>query len=241
MRKDSKVAIIFGASSGLGAACARLLAQKNFSVIAFARRQPELAQLAEESGAVPITGDVSDPRQVNDAFALALDRFGRVDVVINTASVFNYDVAMEEISDQEWQTMRAINIDGAFYVARASAAVMRPQKSGVVVTISSLAGLWPYALAHRGHYTATKHAQVGLMATLSAEMKEYGGQAFAVCPGLIEDTPMVADFLAEHPEWKNTGITTAAASQAISQLVINPETAPGAVLILGTQGLQSAD
>ena len=183
-----RVALVTGASSGIGAAAARALAAAGAAVALLARRREPLESLAAELGegtALPLVADVVDSDQVDDAVAATLTRFGRLDAVVNSAGV-SIPASLADTDDEIWRAQIDANLSGSFFVARAAAPHMG--EGGSIVNVGS-------ELSHVGMemfvaYCASKAGVIGLTRALAAELAP-AIRVNAVCPGPV-DTPMLA-------------------------------------------------
>ena len=185
---DGKVAVITGASSGIGEATAEALAAEGASVVIAARRRDRLENLVERiSGdggkAVAVECDITDEEQAHGLIRQAKDEFGRVDILVNNAGVMQLSEVEKGLSD-EWRTMFEVNVLGLLYVTDAAIEVMKEQGSGHLVNISSLAsrGTRP-AL---GVYSGTKMAVNGISEALRQELLEDDIRVTMVEPGAVE-------------------------------------------------------
>ena len=185
---DGKVAVITGASSGIGEATAEALAAEGASVVIAARRRDRLEDLVERiSGdggkAVAVECDITEEEQAHDLIWQAKDEFGRVDILVNNAGVMQLSEVEKGLSN-EWRTMFEVNVLGLLYVTDAAIEVMKEQGSGHLVNISSLAsrGTRP-AL---GVYSGTKMAVNGISEALRQELLEDDIRVTMVEPGAVE-------------------------------------------------------
>ena len=182
------VAIVTGASSGIGAATARELARRGFAVVLAARRQDRLRQVAEDcrrlgGAALVVPTDVADPAQVDALVAAAVEHLGRLDVMVNNAG-FGLRARVHETTDEQMRAIFETNFFGAFYGCRAAAKVMVRQSSGHIFNVSSVAG--KRGVPFNGAYCATKFALCGLTDSLRVELRPYGVRVTAVCPALTD-------------------------------------------------------
>jgi NAD(P)-dependent dehydrogenase (short-subunit alcohol dehydrogenase family) len=183
-----RVALVTGASSGIGAAAARALAAAGAAVALLARRREPLEALAGELGedaALPLVADVADSGQVDGAVAATLARFGRLDAVVNSAGV-SIPASLADTDDGTWNAVIDANLSGSFFVARAAAPHMG--EGGSIVNVGS-------ELSHIGMgmyvaYCASKAGVIGLTRALAVELAP-AIRVNAVCPGPV-DTPMLA-------------------------------------------------
>ena len=186
---DGKVAVITGASSGIGEATAEALAAEGASVVVAARREDRLEDLVERINgkdggkALAVTCDVTDEQQAHDLIERAKDEFGRVDILVNNAGVMQLSKIQRGLSD-EWRTMFDVNVLGLLYATDAAIEVMKEQDSGHLVNISSLAsrGTRPGL----GVYSGTKMAVNGISESLRQELLEDNIRVTMVEPGAVE-------------------------------------------------------
>ena len=180
-----KVALITGASAGIGRASALALAQAGAHLILTARRQnrlEELATVAQQSGvqAVCITGDAAVEETAQRCMAAAIQTFGRLDILINNVGVGNYK-NLVDTSAAEFDEMMAANVRSTFLFTRHAVPVMIKQASGTILMISSMAG--KYGFAGEAVYCASKFAQVGFAQALDKELRPHGIKVGVICPG----------------------------------------------------------
>lgn len=194
-KTDTKAALITGASSGLGAHFARVLAGAGYHVILAARRAEKLAELAGEieaagGSAEAVSMDVTDAGSVEAAFA-AMSR--APDAVVNNAGIPGEGSALD-MSEEVFSQVVDTNLKGAFLVAQAAARTMRDGgKGGAIVNIASILGL--RVAGGVPAYTASKAALVQLTKAQALEWARFGIRVNALCPGYIE-TPLNAEFFA---------------------------------------------
>jgi 3-oxoacyl-[acyl-carrier protein] reductase len=194
---DGKVALVTGGSRGIGAATVRLFVSAGARVVFnYKNAEAEAQRLVQECGAdvshaVPadLTGTANAAALVN----AAVQRFGALDVVVINHGIWQNEAPIDEMTDDQWRTTLAVNLDSAFAVVKHSVAQMKRQaRGGHVVMISSTAG-------QRGEdnhcdYAATKGAIISMVKGLSTELAPYGIYVNCVAPGWV-DTPMTAGAL----------------------------------------------
>ena len=184
---EGKVIVITGASSGLGEATSRLLSAQGASVALGARRADRLQALADEltgSGgkALAVTMDVTNRDQVKKLVDTAVQKFGRIDVMINNAGLMQQS-PLERLKIDEWDRMIDVNIKGVLYGIAAALPHMKRQKSGHIINVSSVAGHKVTQL--RAVYSATKHAVRALSEGLRQEVKPYNIRTTVISPGAV--------------------------------------------------------
>jgi NADP-dependent 3-hydroxy acid dehydrogenase YdfG len=187
-RLNGRVAVITGASSGIGEATAEALAAEGAAVVVAARREDRLEDLVGRVNGnggktLAIACDVTDEQQAHDLIKRARDEFGRVDILVNNAGVMQLSKVQRGLSD-EWRTMFEVNVLGLLYATDAAIEVMKEQGSGHLVNISSLAsrGTRPGL----GVYSGTKMAVNGISESLRQELLEDNIRVTMVEPGAVE-------------------------------------------------------
>lgn len=195
-----KVAVITGASRGIGAACARALAAQGMQLALLARSAGQLEDLAGEcrglgGDALPVACDVTRGSSVSAAVDQAIGKFGSIDFLVNNAGVGYYKRFME-LSESQWDEMYSINLKGAFLVLKSVIPHMVNARSGMVIAISSTRSYEP--IATTAGYSATKFGFNGLHMALALDMKEYGVRVSIICPAGVRTS-----FLGIAPEEKD--------------------------------------
>ena len=185
---QGKVALITGATAGIGQACARTLAGEGARLILTARRQERLEQMKREldvagDRVVFVTGDAREETTAIQSVKAALDAFGRIDILINNTGMGNYK-KLVDTSAAEYDEMMNTNVRSTFLFTRQVVPVMVAQKSGTILMISSMAGV--YGFGGEAVYCMTKFAQVGFAQALDRELRESGIKVGAICPGGVK-------------------------------------------------------
>lgn len=184
---ERKVVVITGASSGLGEATARLLSTEGASIVLGARREDRLQALVSEltargSKATALTTDVTHRDQVQKLVDIAVQTYGRIDVIINNAGLMPQSL-LEQLKVDEWDRMIDVNIKGVLYGIAAALPYMQKQKAGHIINVSSVAGhkVGPGSSV----YAATKHAVRALSEGLRQEVKLYNIRTTVISPGAV--------------------------------------------------------
>jgi serine 3-dehydrogenase len=185
---SGQVVVIVGASSGTGRAAAVLFAREGANVVAAARREDRLQSLKEELAKEQrdITVRRADASSVEDMQQLAqtaLEKFGRIDILVFASGTNTKDRAMERLTPEIWNSLIDTNLNGAFYATHAILPSMRKAGSGHLIYISSISGL--LADVSGAAYQASKRGVVALAHAIRMEEKQNGIKTCVICPGLI--------------------------------------------------------
>ena len=180
-----KVALVTGASAGIGKASALALLAAGYSVVLTARRGELLEKAIEESGArdraLAVVADVGDPQSVKALFAKTKERFGRLDVLFNNAGMGAPAMPMEDLPFEKWQAVLSANLTGTFLCCQEAIRIMKAQqpRGGRIINNGSISAHAPRPMSIA--YTATKHAISGITKTISLD-----GRAFDIACSQID-------------------------------------------------------
>jgi NAD(P)-dependent dehydrogenase (short-subunit alcohol dehydrogenase family) len=190
------VALVTGASGGIGLATARLFAEAGASVALVARRTDVINEEVERltaagHNALAVTADVTDSGQVQAMVAETVAHFGRLDHAVNNAGIINERGPAHELAEAEWDRLIATNLTSVWLCMKHELVPMLRQGAGAIVNLSSVAGL--RAAPGLAGYNASKHGVVGLTKGTGVEYAAQGVRINAICPGWVE-TPMTAGY-----------------------------------------------
>ena len=188
---DGKVALVTGVSSGLGAAVAKLFAERGATVFGIARDAERMAAVfTEVPGGHFASVDITDPAACREAVEQCVQRFGRLDVLVNNAG-FHQMRHTPQVTDEEWAYDLAVNLSAPFYLCRA--AIPHLLDGGNIVNVSSVAGV--EGEVYSAGYCSAKHGLVGLTKALAVEYTRERLRVNVVCPGGML-TPQATEFSA---------------------------------------------
>lgn len=197
-RLADKVAVITGAASGFGAATARRFVEEGCRVVLGDIQEGPAADLAGQlgDGAAFARCDVTREEDIAGLVDLAVARFGRLDIMFNNAGIVGAVGPIDTTPAEEWKATVDVLLNGVFYGMKHAARVMKPQRSGAIVSMAStagiLGGLGPHA------YSACKHAVIGMTKNVGAELGRYGIRVNAIAPAGMA-TAMVANVITGDP------------------------------------------
>ena len=183
-----KVAVVTGASSGIGAACARALAAAGAHVVVTARRRDRLEALAKQlrgpgRTAAVVAGDAREEATARATIEAATASLGRLDILVNNAGMGIYK-DLVDTSAEEYDELMDTNVRSTFVFTRHAVPVMLRQGSGTILMVSSMAGR--YGFGGEATYCATKFAQVGFAQALDRELRPRGIKVGVICPGGVK-------------------------------------------------------
>lgn len=185
---EQQVTFVTGASQGIGREIVLAFADRGDALVLAARNEANLAATAQDARAsssdvLVLPTDVTDADQVAQAVDTAMERFGRIDVLVNNSGVGGPSGPLWELSPEDWRSTFAVNVEGVFLVSRAVLPHMIDSGQGSVINVGSITGKRP--LWGRTPYAASKAALVGLTRTLALEAGAYGVRVNLISPGFV--------------------------------------------------------
>ncbi len=220
MSLESKVILITGGSSGIGAAAARLMAGYGAKVAIAARRRAEsevvVQQIEAEGGeAMFIEADVTRAGDVESMVSKVVNRFGRLDCAVNNAGVSNPFVAMADIEEEDWNQTIAVNLTGVWLCMKYEIRTMLENGGGSIVNVSSIYGMKPSDVGHSA-YCASKHGVIGLSGSAAIDYAKAGIRVNTVCPGYCH-SEMVDPHMEAQPELAAALLNRYSASERLGE------------------------
>ncbi len=202
MKLDGKVALVTGASQGIGKAVASAFVREGAEVIVTARDLTRLEAVAAEirtggGNVVPLQADVADRRQVQGLAGEIEKRFGRLDIVVNNASLLGPRAHIHEYPEEDWEAVIAVNLHGPFFVIKACLPLTISAGGGSIINVSS--GVGRIGKARWGAYAASKFGLEGLTQLLAAELQALHIRVNAVNPGGTRTSMRAAAYPEEDP------------------------------------------
>jgi NAD(P)-dependent dehydrogenase (short-subunit alcohol dehydrogenase family) len=200
---NGKVALVTGAASGIGKACALALAEAGAQVVAAdinaSGAQATVDAIAGfQRRAIPVTADVGDLGQIDAMVKQALAAFGQIDILVNNAGVTRRADIME-LTEADWDRIHRVNAKGVFFCLQRVAREMIPRRSGRIVNIASIAGKG-YAGTSNAAYAASKGAVISLTRTASQQLAKFDINVNSVCPGVTRTALSEANLAARAKE-----------------------------------------
>ena len=194
MKLAGKVVLITGGSRGIGKAIAELFSKQGATVVITAKDQDRLQMAAKELDVLAVSADVRREDQVQNVLNKIIEKFGRLDVLVNNAGIFPKVKPLDEITEDEWNEVIDINLNGPFRFTKASIPQLQ-KNGGCIINIASTAGLKAYKDFTADAYSASKAALVLLTKCWALEYAKNRIRVNCICPGVVE-TDMTKEFLA---------------------------------------------
>lgn len=188
---EGRIAVVTGASSGIGKATAEMLVSRGARVAVFARSADKLRAIAERHGdqMVAVVGDVADHEAVDRLFSVCEGTFGTCDLLVNNAGMIHPRPLLETTAE-EWDRLIAVNLRGVYLASRRALGGMIARRSGVIVNVASISGVaGPEKFPGYVSYCASKAAVIALTEALAVEVRGHGVRVNCISPGAV-DTPM---------------------------------------------------
>lgn len=203
---DGNVAVVTGGANGIGAGIVKVLAQHGATVVITDIAEDKAKETAESvvadgGTAIALRQDVTSADSCREVVAAVVERFGRLDTLVNNAGISGRS-PFREITEGDWDRMMEVNLKSVFLMTQAAIEPMIEQRSGVVVNTASIAG--KAAFPNFSHYSVTKFGVIALTQALAKEFAEFGVRVNAVCPGVVR-TPLWGPLLEQAAE--ATGVT----------------------------------
>lgn len=189
MLLENKVAIVTGASRGIGRTIAHTFADEGAKLVIVGRSVEALKQVEEElkmknADVLGINADLTDEKQVDQFIKQTIDKFTNIDILVNNAGTAGPTSPVTQLSVEDWDDVINNNLKSAFLCIRAAVPYMSKNQSGRIINISSVSGKRP--LPYRVGYCASKMGIIGLTRTLAAELGEFNITVNAICPGYVD-------------------------------------------------------
>ena len=183
-----KVAVVTGASSGLGQQFARALSEQGCDVAILARRKERLEEFSKElkqngHDCLPVSCDVTDEESIKNAIKTVVDHFGKIDILVNNAGVVEYSSGLHDHTTAQWDKVLDTDLKDVFLMAREVSTIMMKQKYGRIISMSSVVGVM--GNAGQVNYAASKSGIIGMTMSLAREVGSRGITVNAVAPGFI--------------------------------------------------------
>jgi len=224
-----KVALVTGASRGIGKAAAMGLAQEGVDVAIASRKLPDLERVAEEikktgSKCLPVAAHVARLEEIKDLVSKVKQEFGKIDILVNNAATNPTMAPAIDVDERTWDAVMNLNLKGLFFLSQAVARLMKEKGGGRIINVSSIAGISPDLLPV---YSISKAAVIMATKVMAKQWAQYNIRVNAIAPGLTRTRFSEA-------LWNNPDILKMAMSQTPLARVAEPEEMVGAILYLAS-------
>ena len=238
MKLEGKVAIVTGASSGMGAEIARIFAREGAQVLALARRAERLEELketlkAEGYNLETLAADVSVEEDIKKATACALELFGKIDILVNNAGVLDDYAPVGGVKDEVWDRTLLVNVYAPMRLMREVIPTMQENGSGCIINIASVGGL--HGARGGAAYVTSKHALIGLSRNTGFMYADQGIRCNALCPGAVETEISSGSLAVEH------GMNMDGAKKLGAGMALNPRSGQAVEIATAALFLASDD
>jgi NAD(P)-dependent dehydrogenase (short-subunit alcohol dehydrogenase family) len=187
---SGKTALITGAAGAIGKTVARQLAEDGATVVITDLNEEQVQAVASELGCAGMAADVTSAEQVKKVVDFALERYGRIDILVNVAGIVGQGL-VEDLTEDEWDKMFAVNCKGTFLFTKYVVPQMKANRYGKIINYSSKSGKTGSALM--SHYCAAKGAIISFTQALAYELADYGINVNCVCPGITDNSGVWAN------------------------------------------------
>lgn len=193
MKFEGKSVVVTGASSGMGREIALQFAKEGATVVAVARRKDRLEELAKSAESlagkiIPYVGDITLEEINVGMIDCAVQECGKLDILVNNAGIMDEFKPIGEVTNEQWEKIMQVNLNGPMFAMRKAVSIMCEQKSGVIINIASIGGV--RGCRAGAAYTASKHALIGLTKNTAYMYVDQGIRCNAICPGGVETEVM---------------------------------------------------
>jgi 3-hydroxybutyrate dehydrogenase len=228
----SKVALVTGGASGIGAAIAQKFSQKSYKVIIADANKKNGTQLAKTIDAEFLQADLSDKNECKKLIDFSIDKFQRLDIVVNNAG-FQKVSTIKDFPEDTWETMIAVMLTAPFLLTKYAWPHMQKQRWGRIINMASIHSL--IASANKAAYISAKHGLIGLTRTTALEGGEFGITANAISPAYVR-TPLVENQIADQAKANNISedevISQILLKNSVVKRLVEPEEVANMVLLL---------
>ncbi len=236
---NNKVAIVTGAASGIGYATAKLLAEKGATVVMADVNEENLNKAAEEIGGNIFVADLSKREQCKSLAQSTIEKYGRVDILVNVAGIQNV-CPVEEFPEDKWDFMISLMLTAPFLLTKYCWGSMKEQGWGRIINLNSIHGM--VASEFKSAYVSAKHGLMGLTKTCAMEGGEYGITVNSICPAYVR-TPLVDGQITAQAKHHNMSeeqvVRDIMLSKAAVKTLLEPEAVTEAVLYLCSESARN--